>query len=223
MNQPIVYIYCIDLLIELAAIIFKLESVRIISKPLLMILLVLGVASSKIRPAVFKYLLLAALFFSLLGDLFLLFDEADSLYFIGGLLSFLIAHLFYIVLFVKMKTILNPGSKINKRAVFFLLLYVGVLFVLLYPKLGALKIPVLLYALVLASMFITSLYACSLSIRWQNACIVGALLFLLSDSILALNKFQNPFPTASFLVMLTYGLAQLFIVLGVSNSLSSVE
>jgi uncharacterized membrane protein YhhN len=223
MNQPIVYIYCIDLLVELAAIIFKLESVRIISKPLLMILLILGVAASKIRPTAFKYLLLAALFFSWLGDLFLLFDEAHSLYFIGGLLSFLIAHLFYIILFVKMKTILNPRSTINKRAVFFLLLYVGILFVLLYPKLGALKIPVILYALVLASMLIASLYACSLSKRWQNACIIGALLFLLSDSILALNKFQNPFPTASFLIMLTYGLAQLFIVLGVSNSLSSVE
>lgn len=223
MRTALVYIYCIDLLVELMAILFDVQSVRIISKPLLMILLILGVCLQKIQPATLKYLLLVSLFFSWLGDLFLLFDKDDSLYFIGGLLSFLIAHLFYIILFVKLKTVLNPDSRLNKRAIIFLLIYVGILFTLLLPRLGVLKIPVIVYALVLASMFIASLYASSISSTWQSLIIIGALLFVVSDSILALNKFLNPFPTASFLVMLTYGLAQLFIVLGVSNSLSSAE
>ena len=223
MRTALVYIYCIDLLVELMAILFDVQSVRIISKPLLMILLILGVGLQKIQPATLKYLLQVSLFFSWLGDLFLLFDKGDSLYFIGGLLSFLIAHLFYIILFVKLKTVLNPDSKLNKRAIGFLLIYVGILFTLLIPGLGALKIPVIVYALVLASMFIASLYASSISSTWQSLIIIGALLFVVSDSILALNKFLNPFPTASFLVMLTYGLAQLFIVMGVSNSLSSTE
>ena len=223
MRTALVYIYCIDLLVELMAILFDVQSVRIISKPLLMILLILGIGLQKLQPATLKYLLLVSLFFSWLGDLFLLFDKGDSLYFIGGLLSFLIAHLFYIILFVKLKTVLNPDSRLNKRAIIFLLIYVGILFTLLLPRLGVLKIPVIVYALVLASMFIASLYASSISSTWQSLIIIGALLFVVSDSILALNKFLNPFPTASFLVMLTYGLAQLFIVLGVSNSLSSTE
>ena len=42
----------------------------------------------------------------------------------------------------------------------------------------------------------------------------GALLFILSDSILAINKFYQPFELAGFLIMVTYGFAQLFIVQG---------
>ena len=42
----------------------------------------------------------------------------------------------------------------------------------------------------------------------------GALLFVISDSVLAINKFYQPFEVAGVIIMLTYGLAQLFIVEG---------
>lgn len=220
---PIVYIFCMDLVAELVAIVFKLDSLRIMTKPLLMILLFVIVAIQSFKRQLFKSLLLSALFCSLLGDTFLLFEKNYPWFFIAGLLSFLIAHLFYISLFLQIKKFQHNHSTLNKTAIVFLLIYVALLFTLLYPSIGTLKIPVLVYALIVATMFIVSLYAFSYSLFWQTICIWGALLFLLSDSILALNKFGYPFPSASFLVMLTYGLAQLFIVLGVSNSFGSFK
>jgi uncharacterized membrane protein YhhN len=46
-------------------------------------------------------------------------------------------------------------------------------------------------------------------------CAIGALLFVASDSILAINKFHTPFESATFFVMLTYGLAQLLLIVGI--------
>lgn len=43
---------------------------------------------------------------------------------------------------------------------------------------------------------------------------IGALLFVLSNSTLAINKFYNSFSGAGILIMLTYGIAQLLIVQG---------
>lgn len=45
----------------------------------------------------------------------------------------------------------------------------------------------------------------------------GALLFIISDSVLAINRFYNQFEPAGLIVMLTYGLAQLLITDGAIN------
>jgi uncharacterized membrane protein YhhN len=46
-------------------------------------------------------------------------------------------------------------------------------------------------------------------------CISGAILFILSDSMLSVNQFHTPFPSAHFLIMLSYGFAQLMLVNGI--------
>ncbi len=56
--------------------------------------------------------------------------------------------------------------------------------------------------------------------KWM---MVGALLFVISDSTLAINKFYKPFEMAGVLIMLTYGLAQLFIVEGAGRYIISVN
>lgn len=81
---------------------------------------------------------------------------------------------------------------------------------LLFPKLDELKLPVIVYAITICAMLIAALH-----IRANNFFAIGAILFVISDSILAVNKFYMPFALASFLIMLTYGLAQAFIILGV--------
>ena len=51
----------------------------------------------------------------------------------------------------------------------------------------------------------------------------GALLFVISDSVLAVNKFHHSFEIADVVIMLTYGLAQLFIVEGAIKYITSID
>jgi uncharacterized membrane protein YhhN len=89
------------------------------------------------------------------------------------------------------------------------------LVILLLPHLGELKIPVVLYATVICSMLLGSLHIYLKTNRPANKLFVlGATLFVLSDSLLAINKFYQPFPMAGVGIMLTYCLAQYFIVRG---------
>jgi uncharacterized membrane protein YhhN len=86
---------------------------------------------------------------------------------------------------------------------------------LLFPHLGNLKIPVMVYAAVICAMLICSLYAYSkLNRPAANAYLLGAAAFVLSDSLLAFNKFYQPFACAGAFIMLTYCAAQFFIIQG---------
>lgn len=91
-------------------------------KPFLLPFLVLAVYKSDDFPT--KKWLLYALIFSWNGDVILLFADKGELYFILGLVSFLIAHILFIVLFYKQK---SETNKINKM--FF---GIGIVLVLLY-------------------------------------------------------------------------------------------
>jgi uncharacterized membrane protein YhhN len=94
----------------------------------------------------------------------------------------------------------------------------------LYPRLGDLKIPVLVYAAVISTMLITALHAFDLKKQpWGIYCMYGAAYFVLSDSILAINKFHTHCNCASLLTMLTYGIAQGLIVWGVVEKKEEVR
>ena len=138
----------------------------------------------------------------------------------AGLASFLIAHLFYISLFIWIKRMNQRDRRWDPKIIFITLIYTGGLFYFLYPNLGPLQLPVAVYAIVLGVMFITAFHA--FSIRQQLAgffCACGALLFVVSDSLLAINKFCVSFLMADVLIMFTYAIAQLFIVTGASSYL----
>ena len=155
--------------------------------------------------------ILAAIFFSWLGDVLLMFDGK----FILGLASFLIAHIFYIVVFWAD----NKGLVFLKkdRIAFALLIFaygLGLIGYLL-PYLGSLAIPVTVYAATILIMLLTALN------RWKNVgtesfqwVFAGAILFVISDSLLAVNKFATALPMANLSIMLTYGLGQYLIVRG---------
>ena len=159
--------------------------------------------------------IILALFFSFCGDFFLLFENKGTAFFIGGLVCFLITHLFYISYFLQIK---KSGSSPAKKYPYLILvigLYTAGLLYLLWPNLRELKIPVAIYACVISIM----LYL-SLCVPYKTGKIVGqlfimgALIFVVSDSLLALDKFYNPFILAPFLIRMTYCLAQYFIVKG---------
>jgi uncharacterized membrane protein YhhN len=77
------------------------------------------------------------------------------------------------------------------------------------------KLPVRVYGVVISFMLMLAMHMLFINEkkpgRWM---FTGALLFVISDSVLAVNKFYQPFALAPVLIMITYGLAQLFITQG---------
>jgi len=164
-----------------------------------------------------KKLLLAALSFSWVGDVVLIFAPLSNWYFISGLLAFLSAHLVYFWIFRKenqtTKTAFNTFLLVSLVIVIAFL--IGILSLLL-PHLGDMKIPVAIYAITICSMLSAAL------IGFQNFpntskywILGGAMSFVLSDTILAFNKFHQPIEMASFMIMLSYLLAQYSITTGI--------
>ena len=196
------------------------ESIAILSKSLIIpSLMVLFLDLTKVANALLSKLIFAALFFSWVGDILLLFQDKDAIFFLLGLASFLIAHLFYCAFLYKI-------FKTEQLTIILLLLlivviYYSILIFFLFPYLGEMKLPVIIYGLVISTMLMLAMHMKQL--KNKNAgtlLLLGAVFFVLSDSFLALNKFYNPFALANVLIMLTYGLAQLFLVLGAADLLT---
>jgi len=198
---------------------------RYATKPLLIPLLMLGYSLSVPRPfRLFSRLLLAGLFFSWLGDLFLMFEDPKGLFFIVGLLCFLTTHLLYIRYFL----LTEPGTEsfFRKRPLLYLavLAYTIELLYVLWPHLGGMRIPVMVYGIVISLMLAAALWQYGkLESRTAWIFILGALLFVASDSMLAINKFRQPFPEAGLLIMATYVLAQYLIVWGSIRHLNTAD
>ena len=210
------------LAVHLAGIVFNIQLLEYFIKPMIVIWLMLYFLSQTVSiSSRLKKWILAALFFSWAGDVLLLFQQNNSIFFLLGLSAFLIAHIFYIVFFNSVRV------KENVRGNVWLLLivavYYGSLITLLYSHLGGMKLPVLLYGIVISCMLMLAMHM--LSIKNKTAgkwMMTGALLFVMSDSLLAINKFYQPFEIASVAIMITYGLAQLFIVEGAIQYIVSV-
>jgi uncharacterized membrane protein YhhN len=195
-------------------------------KPILIPLLGLGVYFHKKFAS--KNILLTALLFSWLGDVILLFANVAEMYFILGLVSFLLAHVFYCILFNKQtKTIKSNKAFLLVGSVVILAYLIGMLSALL-PSLGDLKIPVIVYASIISVMLF---FALNGLLTWKKTgnqyVFLGAIVFVISDSILAVNKFYNPIQKSSFIIMSTYLVAQYLIVTGIlklnSNDNHAIE
>ncbi len=163
--------------------------------------------------------LLIALLFSWIGDVILLFADRNELYFILGLISFLIGHLSYITLFIQQKKDYNGGkTPLFWVLILVVLFYLKSMLALLFPTLGALKIPVTLYATTISIMLIVAFLG---YFSWKKIgkyfILIGAVAFVISDSLLAINKFNTALPFALFWIMLPYLMAQYAIVHGILN------
>ena len=154
-----------------------------------------------------KYFVLG-LFFSFLGDILLL--GTGEMYFVFGLLFFLIAHVFYIIIVLKIIQITKPKEFII-AGVPFLLLFL-VLMNVLYAGLGSMKIPVIIYAMTISFFGIVSLILyLQAKTKISLLLLVGVLTFITSDTILALNLFYKKQSFYPLLIMMTYVLAQYLI------------
>ena len=184
------------------------------TKPLVMVIAMLFVATraystgaSGTFGAKSRTLLLGALLFSLAGDVFLMLPGD---YFIPGLASFLVAHVFYIALFRQ-----GAGWFVQRQALWGLLAFGALMYGVLWGNLGdpVLKGAVAAYVTVICLMAAQAWSRAHVhgdaAARWVA---VGACVFMLSDSLIAINKFLTPVPLASFWILLTYYAAQLLIV-----------
>jgi uncharacterized membrane protein YhhN len=155
----------------------------------------------------------AALVFSWIGDL-LLIGEGD-LFFVLGLVAFLGAQICYIVGF-RPYAALGPLRTRPWLALPYLA-YGAVLLALLLPDLGGLAVPVVIYAGALVTMAV-------LATGVSPPTAVGAIFFLLSDSLIALTGLTDLLPdSAGSLIMPTYILGQLLIVVGVLQNLGRLS
>ncbi len=206
-------VFLIFSLLYLGLVLIEFETITWWLKPFIIPLLSISVfISGKME---FKPLLISALFFSWIGDVVLLFANQGVIYFIIGLVSFLIAHLFYIILFSKLQKVTTIKYK---RFIPLIIFYLFGFLYFLWDKLGGMKIPVIIYALVISTMLLVAIKGYFIwNSKSGKLLLIGAVFFVLSDSILAINKFYMPVYLSSFWIMNTYITAQFLIVKGVLN------
>ena len=190
---------------QVAAIAAGSDALVQVTKPLLMPALAIAVVLARLgrRFTFAEGLLLTAIALSWLGDLALMVP--GDLWFVVGLGSFLLAHIAYLVLFIRIAGWGRP----RVWAVVYLVWFVVFLAVLI-PGLGSLIVPVVLYGLVLGAM-------ATAATRVSGVVAAGAAVFVVSDTILALSRFLPAvvIPAHDMLTMLTYCLGQGIIAAGV--------
>lgn len=156
--------------------------------------------------------MILALCFSLAGDILIMFDDISINYFLAGLISFLLAHIMYIYLFLNKR-----NNKIKPIVYTSLLVFYAIGFLyILKDRLDSMLIPVTIYMLAILSMAISaSLRKNNVSNISYSLVLIGTLLFMVSDSFIAINKFYTPVFSEHLIIMSTYALAQYCIVMGV--------
>jgi len=173
-----------------------------IFKPLTMIFIISIAALAKRAPSnKYKYAIIAGLLFSMLGDIFLMLPMD---LFIAGLVSFLIAHLIYIYAFRS-----GRPWRIKFMPVLLFAIYGVIIYVILLPGLNGMVVPVAAYVVVILTMAWQAWDQWDqVRARWALLAFMGALLFVISDTVLALNRFGEPFAAARALTLSTYYSAQ---------------
>ena len=151
-----------------------------------------------------QIMIVLALLFSAGGDIALEWDRERL--FILGLALFLIGHLFYVAGFLL--TFSLSGWPLWVIPI--VLLFALVIARQLWPKLGRMRGPVIAYIIVIVSMSVTALLRANGSLL----VVTGAITFMVSDALIALDKFDKPIPGANYYIMGTYYLAQGMIVAG---------
>ena len=177
-------------------------------KPLTMILIIsLAWERVTVWPSVYGYFILSGLCVSLFGDIFLMLPPR---YFRPGLLAFLAAQVLYIIAFSR------DLQSISVLPLFIILAYGAVVFLFLFGSLGKYRWPVLVYMLAVSAMAWLAFNRHQALLDMESLlAMVGAGLFLFSDTLNAVNRFKTPFEAAQVLILGTYFAAQLLFALSV--------
>ncbi len=188
---------------------------RWISKPLVMLsLMAYYVYHRKSHWNKIDVLFVVALCCAWLGDVLLLWDDL----FLFGLGAFLLMQILYIVLFIKHKDTLQQQHYIYALG---LITWIVIASFILWPHLGEMKIPVVIYTGAIGLM------AWWAAARIKNThgywmIVIGTLFFMISDTTLAIHLFSD-IDLGKLTVMSTYAAAQYFIVMGFLDQQSALD
>ena len=235
MLKPLEYLYFIVAALEIYSEASQNETLRFFTKPLLMILLLaFYVQSVSGNWSKLHKFMASSMVFSWLGDVALMFvpksTEDLSLmglpknpnFFLVGLAGFLVAHMLYAIAFTDVSNKTNvPILKSTFWVAIPLVLYMVALLYKLVPAIADNPLtkpflgPVLIYSLAIATMVAFALNRFG-RVNYKSFTLVfgGALLFMFSDSIIAINKFLSPFETAGIFIMVLYLAGQYLIAKG---------
>lgn len=224
-------IYSISVAIECWIELNDDAALRLYVKPLVIVLLINYLFYTLwMYKSNFKKLILASLVLSLIGDISMLFEKDGEIYFMVGLGSFLIAHAVYIIAFLTncgffkgLRQHPHPhtaleSNKVNQFIVFGALPFYSLatgFYLYIRDGLGDIAVPVVIYMIILASMGAASaLRVYFTTYRSFIICVFGAIIFMVSDIIMALRKFkgvENEYTSAA--INFTYFVAQYMFVL----------
>jgi len=178
-------------------------SYRIVAKPMIMASLIgCYITNEKKQNNGFNLAMIAALF----GDAFLLFEGID--FFKIGLICFLVMQVLYTYTFYQQYV---PDAKKLGLTLITLSATAGGVIYTIQDKLGELTVPIIIYAIAIVLMA-TSAIMRNPRLKGYRTMIVGVMLFVISDAVLALKEFGSGTPMLSYIVMITYMIAQFLIV-----------
>ncbi len=158
------------------------------------------------------FILFLALAASVAGDVLLALPIENS--FVKGLGAFLVAQVTFIILYLKNRMPFDEMSSARVTAGSLLWAIAGVAIFFLYPHLGELMIPVFVYTAALVGMATAALFS-KFPVKLVG---LGAILFVISDSVLGARQFLTVPEFTGYIVWTTYYLAELLMTLGVMLS-----
>lgn len=202
-------------IINITSGVLDIEWLNYVSKPLLMISLFFFYFQ-KIKQDMSKTdkIMLVSLIFSCLGDTFLMFQGQNPQFFLFGLGSFLVAQLAYYFIFSK-----SGKTQHLKRLP--ITIYTMALVAFLWDKIPQdFLLPIFVYAFAIMMMGIGAIQR-QTNPKSYLFVLIGAILFIISDSLIAINKFAFAIPLSGLWVMTTYIAAQYLIVEGVLSGRST--
>ena len=184
---------------------------KVLIMPPLMVIFILNLKLASNR---FHKYMFAGLFFSWIGDVLLEVPGGGEIMFMAGLGGFLISLVLYAVVFFS-----TPGKNEIFHNRFYLLipvlLYGIAMGIYLYDHLGEMRLPVIVYETAMITMLAGAVSRIGKVNRTSYIMVLaGAIFFIISDSVLALNKFVQPVSLSTLIIMGTYIAAQWLITTG---------
>jgi uncharacterized membrane protein YhhN len=197
---------------------------QIITKPAVMIFLFAWLYFfAGLQGALFFFGL--GILFSLVGDISLMWVESRKMFMVG-LVSFLLAHIFYVIGFNR------PLQPVNAFSLF-LAVMIALLAAQIYKRVTVnlaarglirMKIPIVLYCIAISIMLLSAMQTI-FNENWKSTSALlvslGASLFFISDTILAYNKFLKPIKNGRLLNLIAYHTGQILLIVGVGLQFSS--
>lgn len=181
-----------------------------LSKPLPVLLMASLVALTPTLDTHLAFWILCGLLLSAVGDVLLSLPKDK---FVSGLISFLLAHVCYVLGYYGMVSTITWWTPV-------VILALGILaFLLLLPNLGSMTLPVAVYILIIAAMgSATAEYWLSYANTSAKLAFAGAGIFMLSDLVLAIDRFRSSSKFSRHVVMFTYYTAQALLTLSVLDT-----